>query len=88
MARSYRKPVETCSYGSNSRRYHKRCANRAVRRYEDLADGKAYRRVYDPWNIKDYIWFLTPEDDYYGGYFGYRWIEKEYIGDYTKAKRK
>ena len=88
MARSYRKPILTDGYGCKFRKYAKRCANRAVRRYSDLADGKAYRRLYDSWNIKDYIWFLTPEDDYYGGYFGYRWIKKVYSGDYTKAKRK
>jgi hypothetical protein len=89
MARSYRKPILTSGYGSYRRRWYKNQANRMVRRTPDVPDGKAYRKVYDPWDVIEYKNYLTPDDDWFGGhYISIGWIDKRYTGSYTKAKRK
>jgi len=60
MSRSYKKPWRTQGYGSASRRWSKRYANRTVRRSADVPDGKAYRKYYDPWMICDWKWLYDP----------------------------
>jgi len=67
MSRSYRKPWVTHGYGTRSRRYAKREANHKVRRARNIPDGKGYRRVYDPWNIRDwsYYWYRSKYEPYW-----------------------
>ena len=62
MSRSYKKnPVYTDR--PNGAKYWKRCANKKVRRYKDnLDDGKMYRRIYNSWDIHDYINRWTKEE--------------------------
>ena len=85
MSRSYKKnPVYTDR--PNGAKYWKRCANKKVRRYKDnLDDGKMYRRIYNSWDIHDYINRWTKEEaiDYWYKVqteAGYRWydITKDY----------
>lgn len=59
MSRSYKHtPVVTDRSGRpGSAKYFKRQANRKVRHTFDVPNGKAYRRVYNPWNIRDYIFY-------------------------------
>jgi hypothetical protein len=52
MARSYKAPYATDNGPDRKRR--KRKANKAVRRAEDIADGKAYRKVSESWDICDF----------------------------------
>lgn len=55
MSRSYRKHAYATE-GQNSpglRKKRKRVANKRVRN-EDTADGKAYRKVSNPWDICDF----------------------------------
>jgi len=41
----------------------KHFANRRVRRYKgDLSSGKSYRKLYDPWEIHDWITYETLND--------------------------
>ena len=62
MSRSYRKPYYVDGYGSKRKVIAKRYANHKVRRTKEvIADGKAYRKIYDPWNICDYIFRYHPE---------------------------
>lgn len=61
MSRSYRKPYFVDGYGSRSKRISKRHASRAVRHAEDVPNGKAYRKFFDPWNICDYRYRWDPE---------------------------
>lgn len=58
MSRSYRKPIVTDGYkGSRRKQFHKNCANRRIRRtVEEIANGKAYRKFYESWDICDYKW--------------------------------
>ena len=63
MSRSRRRnPVITDQQRSHNVRLTKRLASKAARR-ADLPDGKAYRRVFDPWEICDYksaAWATRP----------------------------
>ena len=54
MSRSYREPVFKDSYGTRHKQWAKREANQRIRRTNDVPDGKAYRKYYDPWNIVDF----------------------------------
>lgn len=57
MSRSYKHtPVITDRSGCpHTAKYFKRQANRKVRHTFNVPNGKQYRRVYNPWNIRDYI---------------------------------
>jgi hypothetical protein len=66
MSRSRKKnPVRKDTSGSSYRKFAKREANRRVRRTLDVADGKSYRRIYDPWNINDWVYRWSSEPYYY-----------------------
>ncbi|KWX72258.1 hypothetical protein AMQ84_26645 [Paenibacillus riograndensis] len=62
MSRSVKKhPVwnDQCSPGSV---WAKRQASKAVRRYTcETSNGKWYRKVYCPWNIRDYSFYKTKQ---------------------------
>lgn len=56
MARSKRKPfIKDHTPGA------KRVANKAVRQYKDVPSGKAYKKVYNSYNISDFN-FPAPKD--------------------------
>ena len=68
MSRSYKKsPVYTDR--PHGAKYWKRVSNKKVRRYKGkLANGKAYKKIYDSWEIHDYISYWTKQEainDYY-----------------------
>jgi hypothetical protein len=65
MSRSYREPWITDGYGSKSKRFKKRQANRAIRHAKEVPDGKAYRKFSDSWDICDYKWCWDPKPHYY-----------------------
>jgi hypothetical protein len=48
--------------GSNYKQFAKREANKKIRRSEDVPNGKAYRKFYDPWDIADFRWYQSPKD--------------------------
>lgn len=60
MSRSKRKPYFTEGYGSPDKARRKRAAARAVRAEKEVASGKAYRKVYSPYDICDFK-FYSPE---------------------------
>jgi len=53
MSRSYRQPFYVDGYGSKWKAKSKRQANRRVRA-ADTADGGAYKKVTNSWDICDY----------------------------------
>jgi hypothetical protein len=62
MSRSYRRPWVTdqqCGGAHFSKKY----ANRKVRRSLNVPNGKAYRKFYNPWNIRDWYYRWTWEDN-------------------------
>ena len=82
MSRSYRKNLiitdgqKKTGGRTNRRKRSKRAANKQVRRQDDeIADGKAYRKEYSPYDICDYK-FRYVED--YSDYFmaEYKWKYK------------
>lgn len=76
MSRSYKKhPWAT---DNSDKKIHKKIANRRVRRFNrDIANGKAYRKLYESWEICDWKWLCeNPEE------------EKDYKSWYKYFKRK
>lgn len=65
MSRSYREPWFVCGYGSKYKKYIKRYANSIVRNTIDVPDGRAYRKLFDSWNISDYRFAWNPYPRYY-----------------------
>lgn len=62
MSRSTRKPWYTDGYkGSKRRQFEKRHANKIVRKTTEIADGKAYRKFGDTWDICDYRFMYDPK---------------------------
>ncbi len=62
MSRSYKKtPIIK---GAGSGPYGKRCANRKVRRTQTilLQNKRAYKKLYESWDINDYISRWTRKD--------------------------
>lgn len=63
MTRSRKKPYYTDQNTASPGRgkQAKRDANKAVRKADDIADGKQYRKISDSWNISDWS-FHCPKD--------------------------
>jgi hypothetical protein len=59
MSRSYRKPIIKDGYGSKWKAVAKRHAARAVRIEDEVANGAAYKRHFNSWDICDYKFELT-----------------------------
>lgn len=62
MSRSYKRNLvfKGGKHGSRSRKAAKTLANRAVRNTEDISNGKAYRKMFNPWDISDYRMRYNP----------------------------
>jgi hypothetical protein len=72
MSRSYKK-VACKSDGSKNHpgytKFAKGQANKKVRQYKgEIGDGSKYKLLYNPWNIRDWIWCCWDKDD--------EWYEK------------
>lgn len=50
-------------------RWRKRAASKAVRRYLGLTNGKMYRKVYNSWDIHDYVCYIKERDGIKPKYF-------------------
>lgn len=70
MSRSYKRtPVLQDTYGCKTKKWSKRQASKAVRRYINyIANGSAYKKIYCTWNICDYRmrepWNVYTKKDY------------------------
>lgn len=66
MSRSYKKhPVAPDKVGYNSKRLANRKVRRSVNRGEELLKGKSYRKLYDSWDIHDYIEYGDSFETFY-----------------------
>lgn len=85
MSRSYKKHSIV---KDPARKYMKRFANKKVRRTKDIPSGKAYRKVFETWNISDFRWIWTKEDATYDYLTAEpnSWIRKHYetLEEYLK----
>lgn len=57
MSRSYKK-TPICK-SKHCKRTDKRLASKAVRNCKEVQDGKWYRRLYQSWDINDWIFYFT-----------------------------
>ena len=61
MSRSY-KHTPICSDRDDGAKWWKNQANRKVRRYKgELPKGKFYRKIYNSWEIHDYVSYMNKE---------------------------
>ena len=61
MSRSY-KHHPFCTDRHHGAKWWKNQANRRVRHYKgELPNGKAYKKVYESWEIRDYNWYMSKE---------------------------
>jgi len=56
MSRSYKKHPSFKDYSRCYTKWAKRQASKAVRREEDIGNGREYRKVFSRYNIVDYKW--------------------------------
>ncbi|QUH21925.1 hypothetical protein [Alkaliphilus sp. B6464] len=59
MSRSFKRTPVMKTGAQGSRKFSKRESNKKVRRYNNvITNGKAYRKLYNSWNIYDYIFYV------------------------------
>jgi hypothetical protein len=54
MSRSYQRVSGWTDDNRRRRRWAKRLANKRVRRIPEIPDGRAYRKVFNSWDIQDF----------------------------------
>lgn len=59
MSRSFKKSPVCTDHCTPGTKWSKRQAAKAVRRSTEVDDGKAYRKLYNPWIICDYRFYRT-----------------------------
>ena len=65
MSRSYKKHLYEKQQNTKGL---KKCANRRVRRAKNVPSGKAYKKLFQSWDICDWRWYTSKEEavvDYY-----------------------
>lgn len=66
MSRSRKKHPVVSDYSRNTTRYYKRIASKTVRKHKGfIPDGCHYKKLYCSWNIFDYKWFVTNNEEPY-----------------------
>ena len=63
MTRSYKKPYIKIPRGGKGKSFYKRLANKIVRYSEDidLIKNCRYKRLFDSWEINDYVCYYPEE---------------------------
>lgn len=64
MSRSYKKN-SYCGYNDKD---FKKLANKAVRRKKNIPDGKSYRKIWNSWDICDFGYVLSKNEECYSKY--------------------
>lgn len=85
MSRSYKKyPIVKDPANKGMKRF----ANKKVRHTKDIPNGKAYKKVFESWEISDYCWIWTREEaiNNYKQASANSWIRKHFktLEDYLK----
>ena len=63
MSRSFKKSLVA---KEKNNKYHKRSANKRVRRYDgDISNGKHYKKIYESYDICDYAFIAINEHEVY-----------------------
>ena len=67
MSRSYKKYPWVTDHKAGTTKNTKKLANKTVRHRKNLPSGKAYRKVFESWDICDYkyMWTWEEEDNLY-----------------------
>lgn len=59
MSRSYKKHPRV---KDSANKFMKKYANKKVRRTKDIPSGKAYKKVFESWDISDWNWIWTKRE--------------------------
>lgn len=59
MSRSYKKHPRV---KDSANKFMKKYANKKVRHAKDIPSGKAYKKVFESWDISDWNWIWTKEE--------------------------
>ena len=62
MSRSYKKHPACNDSSAGTTRWKKRVANKRVRNSKDVPNGKAYKKVYESWDIRDFVFLESWEE--------------------------
>jgi len=54
MSKTYRKVISFNDGQTSGTKWAQRQANKKVRRTKDVPNGRAYKKLYDSWNIRDF----------------------------------
>ena len=57
MSRSYKKHPYVTDGGTPGTKNSKKFANKAVRNHKNVPSGGSYKKVFEPWDIRDYKWY-------------------------------
>lgn len=63
MSRSRKKHPIHKDHSINGKRLANKTVRRFIKKLESVPEGKWYRRIYDSWNITD--WVYRPTDEYW-----------------------
>lgn len=77
MSRSYKKHPRVKDAANKGM---KKFANKKVRHIKNIPNGKAYKKVFESWDISDYNWIWTKEQaiETYNSAPDDSWIKKHY----------
>ena len=88
MSRSFKKFPCVTDHGKSTYLY-KRMANKKVRHTQDLPNGKAYKKVFDSWDICDYKYcnysYASVAEDVLDGYERGWYDEDEIMSKYYRV---
>jgi hypothetical protein len=75
MSRSYKKHPFV---KDPANKFMKRYANKKVRRTPNIPNGKAYKKVFESWDISDWRWWWDKQDAIFDYYDDNLWYKSEY----------
>lgn len=75
MSRSYKKHPFV---KDPANKFMKRYANKKVRRTPNIPNGKAYKKVFESWDISDWRWWWDKQNAIHDYYDDDLWYKNEY----------
>ena len=75
MSRSYKKHPFV---KDPANKFMKRYANKKVRRTPNIPNGKAYKKVFESWDISDWRWWWDKQTAIFDYYDDNLWYKSEY----------
>ena len=78
MSRSYKHNPICTDHSKPGAKWAKKQANRKVRHSKDFLNGKGYRKIYNSWNVREWVW----RESKYDAMFWYNSHKNPYYYEY------